>query len=99
MGPSRTLAGMSNPAPRQRVVQHLGVMLAVAVVLGLLVAGLAIPFVGVLGIGARNAATSMDNLPAAFDTGTLAQTTRILDADGNLITTLYDQNRVYRPLD
>jgi membrane peptidoglycan carboxypeptidase len=90
---------MSNPVAARGVVKHLSVMLTVAVVLGLLTAGLAIPFAGVFGIGARNVAKTMDKLPADFDTGTLAQTTRILDANGNLITTLYDQNRVYRPLD
>jgi membrane peptidoglycan carboxypeptidase len=90
---------MSQQVPRSRVLSHLGVMGIIAVVLGVVVAGLAIPFAGVLGLGARQIADSVDNLPAAFDTGTLPQTTRILDADGNLITTLYDQNRVYRPLD
>jgi hypothetical protein len=42
----------SERLPLKRVVSHLGVMLAVAVVLGVLVAGLAIPFAGVVGIGA-----------------------------------------------
>jgi membrane peptidoglycan carboxypeptidase len=98
LGSAGTLIRMSQEVPRSRVLSHLGVMGIVAVVLGVLVAGLAIPFAGVLGLGARQIADTVDNLPAAFDTGTLPQTTRILDADGNLITTLYDQNRVYRPL-
>ncbi|MCA1981721.1 transglycosylase domain-containing protein [Nocardioides nematodiphilus] len=90
---------MSQQVPPSRVLSHLGVMAAIAAVLGVVVAGIAIPFAGVIGIGAREVAKTVDELPAAFDTGTLPQTTRILDADGQLITTLYDQNRVYRPLD
>jgi membrane peptidoglycan carboxypeptidase len=84
--------------PASRLLPHLGVMLAVAAVLGAVVAGLAIPFAGVAGIGARNVARSMDDLPASLETGDLAQRTRIVDSEGKLITTLYDENRINRPL-
>ncbi|WP_157416952.1 transglycosylase domain-containing protein [Nocardioides sp. Iso805N] len=90
---------MSQQVPPSRVLSHLGVMAVLAVVLGVVVAGIAIPFAGIAGISARQVAKAVDDLPATFDTGTLPQTTRIVDANGNLITTLYDQNRVYRPLD
>jgi membrane peptidoglycan carboxypeptidase len=94
---------MSSPRtdrlPASRLLPHLGVMLAVAAVLGVVVAGLAIPFAGVVGIGARNVANSMDELPAELETGDLPQRTRILDSDGKLITTLYDENRINRSLD
>jgi len=73
-------------------------MLAVAVVLGVVVAGLAIPFAGVAGLNARNVARSMDDLPQELETGELPQRTRILDKDGDLITTLYDENRINRSL-
>jgi membrane peptidoglycan carboxypeptidase len=82
-----------------RVASHLVVMLSVAVVMGVVVAGLAIPFAGVLGIGARNVADTMDNLPAELQTDPLPQKTRLVDADGNVIATLYDENRVNVPLD
>src|SRR5204862_270657 len=62
-----------------RIASHLLVMVAVAAILGVVVAGLAIPFVGVLGIGARNAARAMDNLPADLETNPLPQRTRVLD--------------------
>ncbi len=81
-----------------RVLSHLGVMVAVAAVMGVVVAGLAIPFAGVLGIGARDVAKGMDNLPTELKTEPLAQKTRILDSKGNLIATLYDENRVNVPL-
>jgi membrane peptidoglycan carboxypeptidase len=80
------------------VLTHLGAMLAVAVVLGVVVAGLAIPFAGVAGINARNVARTMDDLPKELETGALPERTRILDKDGDLVTTLYDENRVTRPL-
>jgi membrane peptidoglycan carboxypeptidase len=80
--------------PIGRVASHLGVMLAVAVVMGVVVAGLAIPFAGVLGIGARNVADTMDSLPAELETQPLAQKTRIVDPDGNVIASLYDENRI-----
>ncbi len=63
---SRTLGACPSrgrpPLRRPRGVP-LGVMLVVAAVMGVVVAGLAIPFVGVLGVGARQVAEAMDELP------------------------------------
>ncbi|MCW2793487.1 MAG: glycosyl transferase, family 51 [Nocardioides sp.] len=84
--------------PTGRIASHLGVMLSVAVVMGVVVAGLAIPFAGVIGIGARNVADTMDSLPAELETEPLAQKTRIVDPDGNVIASLYDENRINVPL-
>ena len=84
--------------PAARVLSHLGVMAAVAAVMGALVAGLAIPFAGVVGVAARDVARSMDNLPAELAVEPLAQKTRIVDGSGNLIASLYDENRVNVPL-
>ncbi len=104
MGESRLpyIGNMSDPRherqPLGRVASHLGVMLAVAVVMGVVVAGLAIPFAGVVGIGARNVAKTMDSLPAELQTEQLAQRTRIVDANGDVIASLYDENRVNVPL-
>jgi membrane peptidoglycan carboxypeptidase len=80
------------------VISHLGVMVAVAAVMGVLVAGLAIPFAGVAGLGARDVARSMDKLPAELSAEPLPQRTRLLAADGSVLATLYDQNRVNIPL-
>ena len=84
--------------PTRRVLSHLGVMGAVSVVLGVLVAGLAIPFAGVVGVAARDVARSMDSLPAELAVEPLAQKTKIVDRRGNLIASLYDENRVNVPL-
>ena len=81
-----------------RVFAHLAVMMAVAAVLGVVVAGLAIPFAGIAGLGARSVADTMDNLPAELETEALPQKTTITDVDGNTIATLYDENRVEVPL-
>jgi membrane peptidoglycan carboxypeptidase len=76
------------------VLSHLAVMVAVAAVMGLLVAGLAIPFAGVLGLSARTVADSMDKIPADLSAEPLPQRTRLLARDGTPLATLYDQNRV-----
>ena len=84
--------------PTDRVLSHLGVMAAVAAVLGVVVAGLAIPFAGVLGLAARDVARGMDNLPTELETEALPQKTRIVDANGNVIAAIYDENRINVPL-
>ena len=80
------------------VVSHLGVMVAVAAVMGVLVAGLALPFAAVTGLSTRTVADGMDKLPASSTAEPLAQRTRILGRDGAVLATLYDQNRVNVPL-
>ena len=89
--------------PRQRVtfgtvVSHLGVILAVSVVLGVLSAGLVVPFVGLLGYTTKATADSMQNLPTELKAAPLAQRTRVLDRNGNPIATFYDENRINVPL-
>ncbi len=77
-----------------KVLSHLGVMLLVSVVLGVVVSGLVIPFAGVIGFATRQAADTMDNLPIELETEPLAQKSEIVDAAGNTIATIYDENRV-----
>ncbi len=93
MSSSRT-----NGLPATKVVSHLGVMLLVSAVLGVVVSGLAIPFAGVLGFAARNVSESIDELPQELETELLPQRTEILDRNGDQIATIYDQNRVIVPL-
>jgi membrane peptidoglycan carboxypeptidase len=80
------------------VVSHLGVIIAVSAALGVLVAGLAIPFAGGLGYLAHSAERSMKNLPEQLTAEPLAQRSRVLDRQGHVIATFYDQNRVNVPL-
>ncbi|WP_310527959.1 transglycosylase domain-containing protein [Nocardioides sp.] len=85
---------MSKPDHRPSVLSHLAVMGVVAAILGVLVAGLAIPFAGVIGVAAKDVSRGMVNLPDELEAKELAQKTRIYDANGNLIASLYDQNRI-----
>jgi membrane peptidoglycan carboxypeptidase len=73
-------------------------MAIVAAVMGVVVAGLAIPFAGVLGIGAKSLSRTVERLPANLETEPLAQQTTIVDSAGNTIASLYDQNRINVPL-
>jgi membrane peptidoglycan carboxypeptidase len=84
--------------PAHRVLSHVMVMVAVSAVLGIVVAGLALPFAGVVGVGARNVAHTMDDLPEELTIDELSQRTTILDANGNRLASLYDENRVKVPL-
>jgi membrane peptidoglycan carboxypeptidase len=81
------------------VVSHLGVIVAVSAVLGVLAAALAVPFVAAVGYGTKAADTSMHNLPAELKAAPLAQRTRVLDRNGKPIATFYDENRVNVTLD
>jgi membrane peptidoglycan carboxypeptidase len=71
---------------------------AAAVGLGLLSAGIAIPGVAGLGRLAIAGADTISALPASFVATPLAQGSRILAADGSLIATPQDKDRVLVPL-
>src|SRR3954449_1366136 len=76
------------------VLSHLGVIVAVSAVVGVLAAGLVIPIVGAVGYGTSATARSMKNLPEELKAAPLAQRSRVLDRHGNTIATFYDENRV-----
>jgi membrane peptidoglycan carboxypeptidase len=80
--------------PTGRIASHLGVMAAIAAVMGLMVAGLAIPFVGAVGLGAKKVSDGMRNFPATLETNALAQKTVVLDRNGKQIASIFDENRV-----
>ena len=84
--------------PPARVLSHLGVMVAVAAVMGLLVAGLVMPAAAVLGLSTRSVSDSMEKIPTDLAAAPLAQRTRILGHGGKVLATLYDENRVTVPL-
>ncbi len=83
------------------VVSHLGVIVVVSAVLGVLVAGLAVPVVGALGYGAKATERSLRNLPEELEAEPLAQRSRVLDRNGKQIAVFYnpDDNRVTVGLD
>jgi membrane peptidoglycan carboxypeptidase len=75
---------------------QLVLFLVVSVVAGLLLAGLALPVVGGLGLAARAGADTFE--PQNLPTPPLPQVSRMLAADGSLIATFYDQDRIDVPL-
>ena len=82
---------MSADAPdRARVLAKLAATIVLA---GALVAGMLLPFVGGTGLAARNSASLLDALPVELTDETPAGNTRVLAADGSLITNFYRDNR------
>lgn len=77
----------------------LGAFVAVAVVMGLIAAGLAAPIVGAVGTAARGGVTLFEELPSDLEQGAMAEQSRILAADGSLLSTPNEENRVVVPLD
>ena len=80
------------------VITLLAGFLATALVAGLLGAGLLMPAVGAAGASARAGVHVFDSLPAELKVTPLAQQSRILGADGSIIATFYDENRIVVPL-
>ena len=73
--------------------------LALSVVAGVLVAGLALPAIGLAGLTAKRGAENFQSLPAQLGVSPLKQRSRLLAADGTVIATFYSQNRVLVPME
>jgi membrane peptidoglycan carboxypeptidase len=88
------------PAHRTRnVIGLLGAFVVTSMAGGVLAAGLAMPAVGASGMLTKNSVTFFDSLPGELSVPPLSEQTTLLAADGSLITTFYDENRVLVPLD
>ncbi|GAA3502035.1 transglycosylase domain-containing protein [Streptomyces prasinosporus] len=86
MPKKRSGGGLS---PTQQAAKFLGV----SVLAGAVMAGIALPAVGALGLAAKGSVESFDELPANLKTPPLSQRTTILDADGGQIATVYSRDR------
>ncbi|MFM9626132.1 MULTISPECIES: transglycosylase domain-containing protein [Streptomyces] len=73
--------------------QQAAKFLGVSVLAGAVLAGIALPAVGALGLAAKGSVESFDELPANLKTPPLSQRTTILDADGDQIATVYSRDR------
>ena len=73
--------------------------LALSAVAGVLVAGIALPAIGLVGLTAKRGAENFQSLPAELSVPPLKQRSRLLAADGTVLATFYSQNRVYVPMD
>jgi membrane peptidoglycan carboxypeptidase len=67
--------------------------LGVTVLAGAVMAGLALPAVGGLGLAAKGTVQGFDEIPANLKRPPLSQRTRILDAHGGKIATVYSRDR------
>jgi membrane carboxypeptidase/penicillin-binding protein len=79
-----------NAAHRTRLLAKLAMTIVVA---GALLAGLLLPWIGGSGMVARNSASLLDALPVELTDQTPAGNSRVLAADGSLITNFYTNNR------
>ncbi|MEU7399777.1 MULTISPECIES: transglycosylase domain-containing protein [unclassified Streptomyces] len=86
MPKKRSGGGLS---PTQQAAKFLGV----SVLAGAVLAGIALPAVGALGLAAKGSVESFDALPANLKTPPLSQRTAILDAEGGTIATVYSRDR------
>ncbi|GAA1433039.1 transglycosylase domain-containing protein [Streptomyces thermospinosisporus] len=86
MSNKRSGGGLS---PTQQAAKFLGV----SVLAGAVLAGIALPAVGALGLAAKGSVESFDELPANLKTPPLSQRTTILDAQGGTIATVYSRDR------
>lgn len=67
--------------------------LGVSVLAGAVMAGIALPAVGALGLAAKGSVEGFDELPANLKRPPLSQRTTILDSDGGQIATVYSRDR------
>ncbi|MEV6131218.1 transglycosylase domain-containing protein [Streptomyces violaceusniger] len=86
MGNTRSSGGLSSA---QQAAKFLGV----SALAGAVMAGLALPAVGALGLAAKGTVEEFDGIPANLKTPPLSQRTTILDAEGGEIAKVYSRDR------
>lgn len=88
-----------SPAPTKRTVLGLlGAFVACSVVAGLIAAGLALPAVGAGGVAASKSVNYFNDLPGDLAQPPLSEKSVVLDKNGKVLTTFYDENRDAVPL-
>jgi membrane peptidoglycan carboxypeptidase len=91
MGKKRSGGGLS---PTQQAAKFLGV----SVLAGAVLAGIALPAAGALGLAAKGSVEGFDEIPANMKQPPLSQRTTILDSEGGSIATVYSRDRTVVPL-
>ena len=87
---------MATQRPAGSVLDKAGLgikLLGTSVLAGILVAGMALPAVGALGLTAKDTADSFDDIPSDFTTPALSQASTIYDSKGGVIAKVYDRDR------
>jgi membrane peptidoglycan carboxypeptidase len=94
------MSRLVRPARREGgLVHQVVVIIGISILSGALMAGLALPWVGLLSKGAENSADAVKSFPKKLDFKPLNERTRVLAADGTPLATFYDENRKYVTLD
>ncbi|MCM2391195.1 transglycosylase domain-containing protein [Streptomyces albipurpureus] len=78
--------------------QQAAKFLGISVLSGAVLAGIALPAFGALGLAAKGTVKGFDEIPANLKTPPLSQRTTILDSKGGLIATVYSRDRTVVPL-
>jgi membrane peptidoglycan carboxypeptidase len=78
--------------------QQAAKFLGVSVLAGAVLAGIALPAAGALGLSAKGTVTGFDDLPGELKQPPLSQASKILDANGGLIATVYSRDRTVVPI-
>ncbi|MEV7426034.1 MULTISPECIES: transglycosylase domain-containing protein [unclassified Streptomyces] len=78
--------------------QQAAKFLGVSVLAGAVMAGIAMPAFGALGLAAKGTVEGFDEIPANLKTPPLSQRTTILDSTGGKIATVYSRDRTVVPL-
>ncbi|MFI1828373.1 transglycosylase domain-containing protein [Streptomyces sp. NPDC020412] len=73
--------------------QQAAKFLGVSVLSGAVLAGIALPAAGALGLAAKGTVQGFDEIPANLKTPPLSQRTTILDSQGDLIASVYSRDR------
>ncbi|WP_299530114.1 transglycosylase domain-containing protein [uncultured Streptomyces sp.] len=78
--------------------QQAAKFLGVAALSGAVLAGIALPAAGALGLAAKGTVEGFDEIPANLKTPPLSQRTTILDSEGGALATVYSRDRTVVPL-
>ncbi|MDB1086484.1 transglycosylase domain-containing protein [Streptomyces sp. ACA25] len=85
--------GRQRPGGGLSTAQQAAKFLGVSVLSGAVLAGLALPAVGALGLAAKGTIQGFDEIPTQLTRPPLSQKTTILDAEGGKIADVYSRNR------
>ena len=89
---------MPRPLSSAGVLARLGLGVALSLLAGVLLAGLAAPLVGGVGLAAKATADDFVALPTQLETPALSTRSQVLAADGSVLATFYRVNRISVPL-
>jgi membrane peptidoglycan carboxypeptidase len=92
VAPERTRVGALG------VTWRLAALVGTATAMGVLVAGLVMPVAGLVGLTSRSVADNMDKVPVELSTEPLRERSQVLDRNGQVVATFYEQNRKVVPL-